>query len=132
MWFTEQIMKIKLKITIITLGLTLANLNVDSVLSQETLPCYMINPAGETVNLLDLCTQESSIGGTQTNIPTSVREEESTNQTTMIPLTETGETGQTEPVTDNIDFDNDAVNPLSFEENLRGLRRSQETLDLTK
>lgn len=126
-------MKIQLKITIITLGLTLANLNVDSVLSQANLPCYMINPAGETVNLLDLCTQESLIDGTQTNTPTSVKGEESTDDIIiMTPMTETGETGQTEPVTDNIDFDNDAVNPLSFEGNLRGLRRSQETLDLTK
>ncbi len=124
-------MQIHSKITIITLGLTLASLSLDSLLAQETLSCYMINASGEVVNLVGLCEQESRITPPSTNTRTPAPDQQSNNDIKMIPVTRSGDNGQTEPVTDNLDFNNDSkmVNPRSFEGNLRGLRRTQETLD---
>jgi hypothetical protein len=93
-------MEIKLKITIITFGLSLASLGLNSVQAQENLPCYMINSSGETVDLIDMCQERSDLteAENQTETPSPDADSQTTSpdgQTTD--ETETSPTTQPQP-----------------------------------
>ena len=93
-------MEIKLKITIITLGLSLASLGLNSVQAQESLPCYMINSSGEIVNLIDICQERSVLTEADKNTETPSPDNQTTNDTQMSPVTQPSETEGGKPVTD--------------------------------
>jgi len=64
-------MKIPPKIAIISLTLTLANLHNDSVFAQSGSSCYMIDPSGHTIDLMDLCSHSSKESISQDSSPES-------------------------------------------------------------
>jgi len=130
-------MKIQPKITIITLGLSLASLGLNSVQAQESLPCYMINSSGEIVNLIDMCQERSDLteadNKTETPSPDSNTETpssdgETTNETETSPVTQPGETEGGKPVTDESNYrDNEQ---LRFDNNGESTYRDNEQLRL--
>ena len=120
-------MKIQPKITIITLGLSLASLGLNSVQAQESLPCYMINSSGEIVNLIDMCQERSVLTEADKNTETpSPDSQTTTNDTETSPVVQPGETEGGKPVTDESTYrDNEQ---LRFNNNGESTYRDNEQL----